>query len=267
LELLDQIDPAFRAAAMADWLNDPEFRKDAVDYVMVEAERARREGRTEIAREQLLSAFRHARHSDQVLRAVSQLKSLGVTVDPIEHMGFLVRWHLLGPFDAPGMTGFSQSFLPEQKVDLAAEYLLGSGRVARWQPHTTSDSLGQINLIQAIGPVEESVGYAYCELDSPRDQLVELRGSADDNLTVWLNGERVLGREQWLNGTRLDRFVTAVKLNKGRNRVLVKICQGPHHVDPDVPNNWSFQVRFCDATGAGVGARTVEPPTMRASND
>ena len=49
-----------------------------------------------------------------------------------------------------------------------------------------------------------------------------------------------LGRDQWLNGTRLDRFVTPVRRAAGMNRLLVKICQGPQHKDPEVPNNWSL---------------------------
>jgi hypothetical protein len=64
-----------------------------------------------------------------------------------------------------------------------------------------------------------------------------------------LNGEQVLAREQWLNGSRLDRFIVPVKLTAGRNRVFVKICQGPQHVNPEVPNNWTFQLRLCDQTG------------------
>ena len=69
----------------------------------------------------------------------------------------------------------------------------------------------------------------------------------------------MFSREQWLNGSRFDRFVTLVKLARGTNRVLVKICQGPQHVDPQVSNNWTFQLRFCDAQGGGVEFRTASP--------
>ena len=75
---------------------------------------------------------------------------------------------------------------------------------------------------------------------------------ADDNCTVWLNGEKVLAREQWLNGTRFDRFVAPIKLKVGRNTLLVKVCQGPQHKDPEVSNNWSMQLRLCDNQGQGI---------------
>jgi hypothetical protein len=96
-------------------------------------------------------------------------------------------------------------------------------------------------------------------LDSETDQQVDLRCGADDNLTVWINGKIAFRRLQWLNGTRLDRFTAKSTLKKGRNRVLVKVCQGPQHKNPAVPNNWSLQVRFCDADGLGIRLRSGLP--------
>jgi hypothetical protein len=113
-----------------------------------------------------------------------------------------------------------------------------------------------LNLIQALGPASEAVAYAYTELVSPREQAAQLRCGADDNCTVWLNDQKVFSREQWLNGSRFDRFVSPVQLRRGENRLLVKICQGPQHKDPQVSNNWSLQLRFCDENGAGLPLRS-----------
>lgn len=252
LSVLERVDPAIRAQLMAGWLDDAEFRRDAVDEVLKLGDAAKNDRRTEAARESYERAFRHARDSDQVLLAVSKLKSVGTDVDPVAHLGFVTRWWLVGPFPAEQMTGFRAQFPPEKQVDLSAVYPNGEGQKLSWKLHQTSNALGEVNLIQAINAVREAVGYAYAELDSPREQSVQLRCSADDNLSVWLNGKQVLAREQWLNGTRLDRFVTPVTLQPGINRVLVKICQGPQHVNPEVPNNWTFQLRFCDETGGAA---------------
>ena len=108
-----------------------------------------------------------------------------------------------------------------------------------------------------LGPVNEAVGYAFTEIDSPGSHEAQLRCSADDCLAVWLNGEKVFGREMWLNGTRFDRFITPVTLKAGRNRILVKVCQGPHHRDPAVGNAWTFQLRFCSPDGQGLTFKTV----------
>ena len=259
LAVLDRLDPAIRGQLLPTWLEDPEFRRDAVEHALSQGDLALKEKQSEPARQAYEQAFLHARESDQVLQAVAKLKGVGQVVDPIAHLGFINRWWLVGPFPAPAMTGFTAAFPPEKEVDLAAEYSGEAGQKVRWKLHQTADQLGETNLIQAIAAVKESVGYAYAEIESPAEQQVEMRCSADDNLTVWLNDKQVLDREQWLNGTRLDRFITTVTLNAGTNRVLVKICQGPQHVNPEVPNNWSFQLRFCDATGEAPKFKNLLP--------
>ena len=259
LAVLERIDPAIRGKLLPKWLDDPEFRRDAVEHAILQGDLALKEKQNEPARQAYEQAFLHARESDQVLQSVAKLKGVGQVVDPITHLGFINRWWLVGPFPAPAMTGFAAEFPPEKQVDLAAEYSGEGGQKLRWKLHQTADQLGETNIIQAIAAVKESVGYAYAEIESPAEQQVELRCSADDNLTVWLNGKKVLDREQWLNGTRLDRFISPVTLKAGINRVLVKICQGPQHVNPEVPNNWSFQLRFCDATGIAAKFTNLLP--------
>ncbi len=264
LDLLERLEPGSRDRLLAGWLDDPEFRRDAVAEALADGERAKQAGQTEAAERSYRQAFVHARDSDQVLEAVGRLASVGHTADPISHLGFVTRWWLLGPFSAPGTTGFAATFPPEEQLDvqnLQAEYIGADQQPARWKLHQTPDRLGEINLITVFGPVREVVAYAYAEIEAPRDQEVRLACSADDNLTVWLNGEKVLAREQWLNGTRLDRFMVPVTLSAGSNRVLVKICQGPKHVNPEVPNNWSFQLRFCDATGGAAPFTNLVPAT------
>jgi hypothetical protein len=61
----------------------------------------------------------------------------------------------------------------------------------------------------------------------------------------------------------LDRFRTPVTLREGKNQVLVKICQGPSNRDPEVANNWSFQLRFCDAAGAGIALEPILKPDTK----
>jgi hypothetical protein len=265
LELLDRQTPQFGRELLPRLLDDPEFRGDAVELALAAGDKAKAAAGKSAAIEAYRRAFRHARDSSQVVRAAQSLRALGETVSIIDHLGFVIDWYVLGPFDAPEFTGFDQAFPPQEKpgepIDLKATCTGQGGKPIGWRRHETSDTLGQLNLIQAIASTKEAVGYAYTEVVSPREQRVELRCGADDNLTVWLNGEKVLARRQWLNGTRLDRFIAPVTLREGRNIVLVKICQGPQHKNPEVPNNWSLQLRFCNAGGAGVGVKGGLPKT------
>ena len=87
-------------------------------------------------------------------------------------------------------------------------------------------------------------------LSRPAEQTVEFRGAADDNLSVWVNGARVFGFEEYQNGVRLDRHRFRVPLHKGVNTVLVKVCQAPADSSNNEPN-WEFLLRISDGSGRG----------------
>ena len=263
--LLDELTPDYRDSILPTLIDDPEFRTDAVAFVLKQGDGAQAKGDSESAIAKFQAAFRHARDVGQVTAAADRLRAIGVDVNIIQHMGFVTRWYLLGPFDAPGRSGFDERFAPEQAVDLTASYQGKGDAKIRWKLFQTGDRLGQVNLVQAIAPVKEAVGYAYAELNCPRDQDVQLRCGADDNLSVWLNGEKIFARRQWLNGTRLDRFTAPASLKKGKNQILVKICQGPQHKNPAVPNNWSVQLRFCDETGSAAVFDSALPDAVQSN--
>jgi hypothetical protein len=252
LALCERLDPGYEKKLVRGLLDDPEFRNDAVAMALAAGSEALAAGDSETARDAFHKAFDHARDAAQVTSAAAGLTKLGEQVDIPRHLGLVVDWWLVGPFDAPQFSGFGRAFEPESQVDLAKSYAGQNGVELKWRPYRSGDPLGTVDLVQALAPAKEAVGYAYAEIDSPREQQAQLRAGADDNLTAWLNGQKVFSREQWLNGSRFDRFVTPVKLVAGKNRLLVKICQGPQHVNPEVPNNWTFQLRFCDEQGAGV---------------
>jgi hypothetical protein len=262
LELCETTSPGFTKSFVRPLLEDAEFRADAVDAALQAGQSALEGGDSEAAREEFQKAFEHARDSTQCVRAAGKLSALGEQADTQAHLGLVADWWLIGPFDAPGFSGFERVFPPERHVDLSAKESGQDGRELRWIRHRTNEPLGLVNLVEALGPAKEAVGYAYAELNSAREREGELRCGADDNCTVWLNGERVFGRAQWLNGTRFDRFTAPVRFQRGSNRVLVKICQGPPNRDPAVPNNWSLQLRFCDSTGAGLGLRSALPEAV-----
>jgi hypothetical protein len=266
LDLLERLEPGFRENWLPTRLDDSEFRYEAVSRALAAGETALREKEAERAKAEFRKAFENGCDSAQVTQAANNLKALGEPADVIGHLGLVVEWWLVGPFDAPEKTGFSQTFPPESKVDLAAAYKGQSGEI-RWARHSVKDTLGQLDLNQALGTTREAVAYAYAEIDVPQEQPAQLRCGADDNCSVWTNGRKVLAREQWLNGTRFDRFITSITLKAGRNTLLVKVCQGPQHKDPEVPNNWTVQLRLCDDAGRGVAFRSLLPAVQAGGGE
>lgn len=252
LHRLDGLEPEFSRGLIPTLLRDPEFRGDAVDLAVARGDALLAAGQRPEASAVYHSAFQHARLPAQVRAVAGKLRAVGQKPDIIAHMGLIVNWQLIGPFDAPGTSGFKTAFPPEAAVDLQARYPGQGGQTLRWVSFRNADLTGELDLTKAVAQTSEAVAYCYAELSVPQAVNAQVRCGADDNCTVWINSEKVLSREQWLNSSRTDRFIAPIQLRAGKNSLLVKVCQGPRHVDPTVPNNWSLQMRICAADGLGV---------------
>jgi hypothetical protein len=258
LDVVEELRPGTQAALVAGWLDDPEFRYEAVAAVLKEGTALAREGKKEQAAAVYRKGFAAARDVGQAKQLAARLKELGVTVSVTGHLGFFRDWYVIGPFDANNMQGFKTVYPPEEKVDLAAEYDGKAGKV-RWkrftvpEPGPAADEIRYclVNLREPLGTHHDAVAYAYTEFRLPKAAEAEFRGAADDNFTIWVNGERAFGFEEYRNGVRVDRHRFRVKLAAGVNRLLVKICQAP--LDPTNPEpNWEFLLRLVDDTGKGL---------------
>jgi hypothetical protein len=255
LDLVERLRPGTSTKLYGGWLDDPEFRYEAVELALRNAKKLDKAR----ALATYLKAFEASRDMMQARQAANGLKEFGKTPSVAVHLGFLKSWHLVGPFDGMGMKGFHTAYPPEKKVDLNAEYAGQGGKKLRWIPYEacepayTSGDRHQalINLRErdALGDADDAVAFAYTEFRVEKAQEAEFRGSADDNFTVWVNGKREFGYEEYRNGVRHDRHRFKVRLRGGENTVLVKICQTPA---PNPEPNWEFFLRVVDETGKGI---------------
>ena len=110
---MDRLRPGTRDRLVPGWLDDPEFRFDAVSFALHYGETLARTGRPEArtaATNLYRLAFASARDLAQCKRAAVRLKEAGVTVSVAEHLGFLTEWYVIGPFDAAGQEIFTREF-------------------------------------------------------------------------------------------------------------------------------------------------------------
>jgi hypothetical protein len=254
LEAVEELRPGTREDLLRGWRLDPEFRYDAIELAIADLDRAK-----DMAAQKRVAALRglfgDTRDLPQSKAVAAKLKEAGDLVSVADHFGFLRDWYVIGPFDARGMKGFKAVYPPEEKVDLGAAYE-GKNKKIVWKRHLFKETpAGQhvalINLREPLGDAEDAVAYAWTAFEANEAREVEFRGAADDNLTVWINGARVFGFEEYRNGVRFDRHRFRVRLKAGQNTVLVKICQAPAepaHTEP----NWEFLLRICDADGNGL---------------
>jgi hypothetical protein len=263
LEVVEELRPGTRTGLLRGWANDAEFRFDAIEQTLADLERDKaltKEKRTAALRE-LFAATRDLTQSRAV---AAKLKDVGSPVSVADHFGFLRDWYVIGPFDAAGMKGFKKVYPPEEKVNLEATYDGQANKKVAWKRYRSPEAtaglhVALVNLREPLGDAEDAVAYAYTTFEVGEAREVEFRGAADDNLTVWVNGTRVFGFEEYRNGVRFDRHRFRVRLKHGINAVLVKVCQAPLEPPAHTEPNWEFLLRVCDTSGKGLQFKGALP--------
>ena len=74
-------------------------------------------------------------------------------------------------------------------------------------------------------------------------------------LRILFCGKPLFFRNEYHHGMQMDQYVGRGLLRKGRNEVLLKICQNEQK--EDWAQGWSFQARLSDALGGAVPFRSV----------
>ena len=133
-------------------------------------------------------------------------------------------WHVIAPFDNADGKGFDAVYPPEKGVDLTAECEgLGGGKL-RWKRMDAFKD-GAVNDLKIFEKNEDVCAYLYREIDAPVALSVPVELGSDDTLTVWLNGERLLAKKV-ARPCKLGDEHLALPLKAGKNRLLLKVCQG-----------------------------------------
>ncbi|MBW3596851.1 MAG: hypothetical protein KY475_06190 [Planctomycetes bacterium] len=81
------------------------------------------------------------------------------------------------------------------------------------------------------------------------EQLTQILGCINAN-KVWLNGRLLTSADVYHTNTKIDRYIGRGRLKKGRNEILVKVCQNEQ--TEDWAQRWQFQLRVCDEYGTAV---------------
>ena len=161
---------------------------------------------------------------------------------------FLRSWLLCGPFPLQGidesapdvvhLPGFETDFLRAHGGE--ADPRVQDGQVEAFEGGSntwflyTSDKF-EVDLDVAISDKPLVVGYGYCEIESPNDQVWILALGSNDGCRVWLNGEQIWDYTEGRTVTADDDLI-AVTLHKGRNTLLLKV--------EERGNNWGFCIRL-----------------------
>ena len=146
-----------------------------------------------------------------------------------------------GPYKLEGKTGadlFDLEFEPEKAAAKADWRPVGQGAVSK---------AGLVGLDKIMGG-DERVAYLKTQITSERDQEARLEIGSDDGVKVWLN-DKVVHANNVIRGCTPGEDKVKVTLNRGVNRLLLKVTQGG--------GEWSVCSRLRAADGAALEGVTV----------
>lgn len=227
-------------------ISDPAvgLRRKAVEYYISRAES--KSEKKDAAKADYLKALSGASEDDQVKTIVKALKDLSYEVDIQKHFGYVNTWSLIGPFDNVDQKGFHVAYPPEENIDLDATYKGKEGEV-EWKSVSTDDDYGIVNIADKLKPFKGAIVYATAEFHSDGEKGVEFRLSTPNAWKLWVNGELAFEREEYHRGTTFDQYRIFGNLKKGKNVILLKICQNEQ--EQHWAQKWQYQFRVCTLSG------------------
>lgn len=242
-------DQKYREQILESMLADPclELRYDAVDLGLsrIKADESLSESQRIAAYRELLFA---ARLPSQIQDVAAKLEELGEEVDLLNHFGFIKTWELVGTFENKNQASFNVQYDPEK--DYEAGKLVANSGSASWQQATTESADGAIDLNALYDNAKGVIVYGLSSFQSANELDCEVRLGSPNACQVWVNGQKVISREVYHSGNQIDQYVAPVRLRRGENSILVKICQNEQK-EPWA-QDWQFQLRFTDASGLAV---------------
>jgi hypothetical protein len=247
-EWLKKVDPTAKDRLVPGMLDDPsaDFRRLAVTRLIAEADAAKEDARR---LELWTKALTGATDEDQVKLLVGKLDDVGVKVDLSRHFGYLLSWQLIGPFDNSARDGFAKVYPPELSRDFNVP-LPGREGDVKWEPFTTKDDMGEVDLIPLLKPYRDSLAYAVTTYKAKQGGPAQIRLTTPNAWKVWVNGQLVFARDEYHRGSMFDQYVIPVTLVEGNNEILLKICQNEQ--TEDWAQKWFFKVRVTDSSGKAI---------------
>lgn len=177
-----------------------------------------------------------------MVEAAKHLNGLGVEIDLAASAGYITHWWVVGPLPRRDRWLKGDAFAVDQPVDLSAPVKVGNQEFP-WQPWQIVTPTGQLNLVTVYGPHDDCAAYAYAEVTSPKAQEVVFSMGSDDQMMVWLNGQKV---HEYLDdrGYAPDSDQATVTLQAGVNRILMKVINGGA--------DWGGGLRILDSLGSPI---------------
>jgi len=200
-----------------------------------------------------LAAARQPQQLESIVKALRKLGDEDVSINSAFAM--IGQWNSLAPMNNKNGVGYDTEYGPEKEfvddgsVDLDQDHPGKEGSIS-WTKTVATGDKGEVDLAVAYDKEKGAVCYLYAEFESSTSRPAQARlGSANAN-KVWVNGKLVMANKVYHSGEMIDQYVANVQLEKGTNRILLKICQNEQ--TDSWAQAWSFQFRITDPSGEAL---------------
>jgi len=163
-------------------------------------------------------------------------------------LGFIQNWFVIGPFDNDGKTGFEREYPPETEIKISSKYQ-GKDRKVKWRHINIESPLGFVDLGAIFRPNKNTCSYLLTFVRSNKKREVAFRMGHDDAIKIWLNNSLAFSNNDY-HAARFDQSRARVILNKGWNKILIKLCQRQ--------GQWGLLFRITSPNGSPVSGLKVK---------
>lgn len=175
-------------------------------------------------------------------------------------------WKVIGPFDNTDQKGFDTVYPPEKELNLTDEYQGKDGRKVKWidRAYLPADYMptpavrkpwyrGNFQTTELYGGVDFSAvlqdsgtAYAFSNVFSPHARQAVMSLGSDGPVTVWINDSKIHANKVFRGWRAIspDNDKINIQLQKGWNKVLVKVCRAG--------TPWGFTFRILDEDGKRI---------------
>jgi len=215
-----------------------QVRQAAIEAVPGVAFALQKQGKTDLATVLARTALEKARDRESVIRLAGVLRLLGSAIsvqDIAIQQGMVVNWWILAPLAERSLLRQRDLVDPGAPMDLQAEV-----NGVRWRRIELDDPQGVLDFWLSAGARENTGGYAYAEVYSDTVQTVTLKIGSDDDVTCWVNGQKV---HEFIGdrGLTIDQDTATATLQQGWNRILCKVLNGA--------DGWQLTLRITSPDG------------------
>ncbi len=157
----------------------------------------------------------------------------------VDRMGIVRTFRMIGPFDNISGSGYNKAYPPETEMGFSKKYSGKDGAETLWFPFHNHKTDGWL-FTEYNFPSANAILYYYANIVSSKTQTANIGFGASGSFKVFLNNAVVLADSVFRN-TGTDMFIQKVRLQKGDNKLLIKIGHESR--------NSNFLVRFMDEQG------------------